>query len=62
MGFGMAQNLRKKLPVEDTVYVFDINPAATAALQQAGVIVSPTIHHLVENSVLSLLPLPPGAS
>lgn len=50
----MAANLRTKLPKEDTLYIFDVNKAATTEFQQkfgSGVQVASSVGEVVEHSV-----------
>jgi hypothetical protein len=52
----MARNLRKKLPMDDTLIVYDINQAATSALVNEAiggqaVRVASTVREVAEKSV-----------
>ena len=65
MGFGMAANLRAKLPAKNTLYVFDVSSATTSRFAKAAssggpsVIVANNVNEIVENCVLLLTrPLP----
>ena len=59
IGYPMAKNLRAKIPSEDTLYVFDVNKAATEKFkEEAGkeqkVVVANTARQVAEESVRSL--------
>ncbi|KAI5813289.1 NAD binding domain of 6-phosphogluconate dehydrogenase-domain-containing protein [Pyronema omphalodes] len=63
MGAPMAANLRTKLPEEDTLYIFDVNKAATTEFQQkfgSGVKVASSVGEVVEHSetIITMLPEP----
>jgi hypothetical protein len=64
MGYPMAQNLRTKLPKDDTLFIYDINKAATEQFRKemgAGVEVSSGVEEVVEHSVSSarsICPMP----
>jgi 3-hydroxyisobutyrate dehydrogenase len=56
MGLPMARNLRTKLPKDDTLYVYDVNRAATESLRQefaSGIEVASGVGEVVEHSVSS---------
>ncbi len=54
-GFPMAKNLRAKLPKEDTLYIQDVNPAATERFMSTeldeNVTVASSPRELAENAV-----------
>jgi 3-hydroxyisobutyrate dehydrogenase len=58
----MAKNLRAKIPAEDTLFVHDVNTAATKQFLEEhpqGVRVAQTVREVAEKAVRMPLPLPP---
>jgi 6-phosphogluconate dehydrogenase (decarboxylating) len=54
MGLPMARNLRARLAKDDTLYVYDVNRAATESLRQefaSGIEVANGVGEVVEHSV-----------
>ena len=55
----MAKNLRAKLPKEDTLYIQDVNPAATERFMSTGldenVKVASSPRELAENAVRDII-------
>jgi hypothetical protein len=57
----MARNLRAKIPAEDTLYVHDVNTAATKKFLEEhpqGVRVASNVREVAENAVCILAFLP----
>jgi hypothetical protein len=57
----MAKNLRAKIPAEDTLFVHDVNTAATKQFLEEhpqGVRVAQTVREVAEKAVRMPLPLP----
>jgi 3-hydroxyisobutyrate dehydrogenase-like beta-hydroxyacid dehydrogenase len=61
VGYPMARNLRAKIPVEDTLFVHDVNTAATQKFldeHPQGVRVASNVREVAEKAVcVTLLPL-----
>ena len=56
----MAKNLRAKIPAEDTLFVHDVNTAATERFSKEhpqGVTVASNVREVAENAVCILLSL-----
>jgi ABC-type branched-subunit amino acid transport system substrate-binding protein len=54
MGMPMARNLRTKLPKEDTLFIYDVNRAATEGFRQefgSGIEIANGVGGVVEHSV-----------
>ena len=61
----MAKNLRAKIPAEDTLFVHDVNTAATQQFLEEhpqGVRVAENVREVAEKAVRIPLPLPPALS
>jgi hypothetical protein len=53
-GYPMAKNLRAKIPAEDTLFVHDVNTAATKRFLEEhpqGVLVAANVRELAEKAV-----------
>ncbi|KAL5400036.1 hypothetical protein PMIN06_001073 [Paraphaeosphaeria minitans] len=67
MGFAMARNLRAKIPAEDTLFVQDVNTAASKKFLQenpAGVRVADNVREIAEKAetIITCLPEPQHVS
>ena len=61
----MAKNLRAKIPAEDTLFVHDVNTAATKQILEEhpqGVRVAENVREVAEKAVRIPLPLLPALS
>lgn len=57
MGYPMARNLRAKIPAEDTLVIYDVNPSTTESflhhlgVSSKGVIVAHNVSEVADKSV-----------
>jgi hypothetical protein len=64
LGYSMAKNLRAKIPAEDTLFIHDVNAAATQKFLEEspkGVRIAKNVREVAENAVSTCPPLIPPA-
>jgi hypothetical protein len=64
LGYSMAKNLRAKIPAEDTLFIHDVNAAATQKFLEEspkGVRIAKNVREVAENAVSASPPLIPPA-